>query len=168
MLRRLFFLLPDETSGVSLVADLEAAGITRDQLHTVAGNGQRLERLPPATPRQRRDSAWRLEHWLWNGNLALFGVAAAGLLFSLGSGYIPGAVLAAAVMIASFTAGALFIYRVPDTHLGELRSALAHGEIVLMVDVPKSRVEEIERFVEQHHPEAEASGVGWTIGRLGI
>jgi hypothetical protein len=168
MLRRLFFLLPDETSGASLVTELEAAGITRDHLHTVAGDGQRLARLPPATPRQRQDSAWRLEHWLWNGNLALFAVAGIGLLVSLYVGFATGAILALAVMIASFTAGALFVYRMPDTHLGEMRYPLGHGEVVLMVDVPKNRVDEIERLVEQRHPEVEASGIGWTIGRLGI
>lgn len=168
MLRRLFFLLPDETSGASLVTDLEAAGVARDHLHAVAGAGRRIENLPPATPRQQRDSMWRLEHCLWNGNLALFAIAALGLLYSLYLGTAVGAILATAVMIASVTAGALFVYYVPDTHLGELRSALAHGEIVVMVDVPKQRVDGIQRLVEQRHPEAEVSGVGWTIERLGI
>jgi hypothetical protein len=168
MLRRLFFLLPDEASGASLVTDLEAAGVTREHLHAVTGAGRRIEGLPPATPRQQRDSVWRLEHWLWNGNLVLFAVAALGLLYSLYLGYVVVAILAAAVMIASITAGALFVYRVPDTHLGELRSALAHGEIVVMVDVPRHQVDGIQRLVEQRHPEAEVSGVGWTIERLGI
>jgi hypothetical protein len=168
MLRRLFFLLPDETSGASLVTDLESAGVTRDHLHAVAGAGHPLEHLPPATPRQQQDSVWRLEHWLWNGNLVLFAAAGAGLLVSLYLGLTAVAILAAAIMIVSVTAGALFIYRVPDTHLGELQHALDHGEVVLMVDVPKNRVDEIEQLVEQRHPEAEASGVGWTIRRLGI
>jgi hypothetical protein len=168
MLHRLFFLLPDEASSMSLIDDLEATGISRDHLHAVTGNGRRPERLPPATPGQQRDRVWRIEHWLWNGNLVVFALATIGLAYSVYAGQTASAVLATAVMIASFTAGALFVYRMPDTHLGELRYPLSHGEVVLMVDVPKNRVAEIERLVEQRHPEAEASGVGWTIERLGI
>jgi hypothetical protein len=53
-------------------------------------------------------------------------------------------------------------------HLTEFTDALAHGEILLMVDVSLHRVAEIENFVHRHHPEAAISGTSWTIDALGI
>ncbi len=58
--------------------------------------------------------------------------------------------------------------RIPDVHLDEFRGTLSHGEILLMVDVPKAKVFEVEETVERHHPEAVPGGTRWTIGRLGI
>jgi len=57
---------------------------------------------------------------------------------------------------------------VPDTHLDEFRGALSHSEVLLMVDVPRQRVAEIEEIVRQQHPEATLGGAGWTIEALRI
>jgi len=168
MLRRLFFLLPDEAQGSALVADLGAAGIGREHLHAVTGGGRLLEQFPPATARQQRDSVWQLQQWLWFGNLALFPLAALGLALALYFGLTLTALAAAAVMVAAVTAGVVFTYHMPETHLGEFNIALGHGEIVLMVDVPKRRANEIAQLIRRRHPEAEASGVGWTIQALGL
>jgi hypothetical protein len=37
-----------------------------------------------------------------------------------------------------------------------------------MVDVNKSRVHQIEHWVQKHHPEAVTGGVGWTSTALRI
>ena len=57
---------------------------------------------------------------------------------------------------------------VPDVHLTEFTDALSHGEILLMVDVPASRVAEIEDFVHHRYPEAVVGGVSWTVEGFGI
>ena len=38
-LRRLYFIIPDETRAVNVVADLEAAGVDRQHIHAIAGKG---------------------------------------------------------------------------------------------------------------------------------
>lgn len=167
-MRRLYFIVPDEPQAVKLVADLEAAGVERRQIHALAGKGASLQTLPPASERQRRDMVWHLERLLWTGNLGLFAVATAGLMVSLLFDSATGAFLSAAVMAASFIAGFLFATRVPDVHLDEFRGVLAHPEVLLMVDVPKRRVAEIEEMVSRRHPEATAGGAGWTIEALQI
>lgn len=167
MLRRLFFLLPDESHAVAFVQDLERAGVEHRHIHAIAGKGRTLEGLPPATVRQQHDAVWRIEHWLWNANLALFLLAAAGLVFALANGLWVWAAAALVVMAGTFLGGALFTLRVPDTHLDEFHNALAHGEIVLLVDVPKARVAEIEDLARRH-PEVTPGGVGWTLEALGI
>ena len=83
-------------------------------------------------------------------------------------GALPGAVLSFVILALSFIAGALFAMRVPDTHLDEFRGALSHREVLLMVDVPKWRVAEVEEIVYRRHPEVTAGGTGWTIHALGI
>ncbi len=168
MLRRLFFLVPDETQAASLVADLERAGVERRHIHAVAGGDRPLPQLPAATVRQRHDWVWRIEQLWWYGNLALFVVAAAGLIAALATGRYPWALAAALVMLGTFVSGAWVTLRVPDMHVGEFRQALAHGEILLLVDVPKARVSAIYDLVRQRHPEAIPGGLGWTIEALGI
>jgi hypothetical protein len=69
-------------------------------------------------------------------------------------------------MTLTLVAGALFALHVPDTHLDEFRGALSHSEILLMVDVPRQRVAEIEEMVRRRHPEAIPGGIGWTIEAL--
>jgi hypothetical protein len=45
------------------------------------------------------------------------------------------------VMVLSFWLGKHVVIQVPHVHLGEFCSALRHGEILLMVDVPGARIE---------------------------
>jgi len=125
-------------------------------------------RLPAATKRQRQDAGSRLERQAWNGNLVLFFLATVGLLASLAWSSLVGAALSVALMLLTLAGGTLFALRVPDTHLDEFRGVLSHGEVLLMVDVPKRRVAEIEELLYRRHPEATPGGVGWTIETLGI
>lgn len=168
MLRRLYYLLADEAGSPALVADLKASGIEPERLHAVTGGGHRLQQLPAATARQRADSVWRIQGWLWKGNLALFAAAALGLGLALYAGLALSALVAVAVMLAALAAGTMFVMRMPETHLGEFSTAINHGDVVLMVDVPKARTNEIAQLLRRRHPAAEAGGIGWTIGAFGL
>jgi Flp pilus assembly protein TadB len=167
-LRRLYFLFPDTDHAGPVTEELKRAGIDQQQIHAVAREGVDIRSLPGATPRQRRDEAGRLEGVAWNANLAVFALAVAALVASLFLGSLWLAVAALVVMLATFLGGAWFAVRVPDVHLAEFREALAHGEIVLMVDVPPGRVAEIENLVHRRHPEASVGGVGWSVEGLSI
>lgn len=166
--RRLYFIVPDEAQAAQIVTDLEAAGVGRRHIHAIGGKGVTLEKLPAANERQQHDTVWRLQQILWLGNLGLFVLGAIGLIVSVIQDSLTGAVLAFAAMALTLTAGALFAIRVPDTHLDEFRGVLAHHEVLLMVDVPKQRVAEIEELIYRRHPEATAGGTGWTIEALQI
>ena len=168
MYRRLYFVLPDEAHALQVMQDIEALGVDHGHIHAVPGHGITLSQLPPATARQRRDVAGRAEKIAWAANLIVFFLALIGLIQALARNSMLWSVVALLVAAATLSAGALFAARVPDTHLDELRGALSHCDIVLMVDVPKTRVHEIEEVVERRHPEVTAGGVGWTIATLGI
>ena len=168
MHRRLYFVLPDAGHARAAAADLRAAGLDDAHLHALAREGTDLAGLPPASPRQRIDTLGRAERWLWNANLALFALALAGLAWALAAGAALAVAVALAVMVATVTAGYLFVQRLPHTHLEEFRQALAHGEVLLMVDVPAGRVAEIEALMRRRHPEAVPGGATWTVDALGV
>jgi hypothetical protein len=168
MNRRLYFLLPDQNHALSVVNELVQSSIDLDQIHALAGPGVQVDALPVATEAQQRDVARRYEKILWNSNLVIFG-AAAGVLVTILASTGPAAWILAplTVMLGTFLFG-LRLTRIPDVHLDEFRDAIAHGEILLMVDVPLEKVPDVEYRVHHHHPEAAIGGVGWSLDRAGI
>ena len=167
MLRRLFFLFSDTKHAQRVVDELGARGVPLRRMHAIARNVD-LESLPEATERQKRDTKFRLEWFIWNTNLMLFILAMTVFIASLVLGRVIWAALSLFVMLLTFIAGEQFAVKVPDVHLTEFTDALAHGEVLLMVDVPVYRVAEIEGYIRHHYPEAATGGVSWTIDTLGI
>jgi len=168
MKRRLYFLFPDSEQAWRAVADLDALGVDRGHIHTLAAPGIDLGNLPPATGRQRRDFLGHLEQRVWNANLLLFSAAAIGLIVAAVFGSLAGAVTALVVMLVSFLGGAWFATSVPNIHLDGFRTALQHGEILLMVDLSRECAEEVEELMRRRHPEALDSGSGWTPNAFGV
>lgn len=167
MLRRLFFLFPDEESAQRVMNQLVFNNISERNIHAIT-NGVALKTLPEATERQKNDTAFRVESFLWNFNLLLFIIALLMFFITLVMTQFYWALFALSVMTATFFAGEHFVVNVPDVHLTEFTDALSHGEILLMVDVPAARVAEIENFVHRNHPEAVVGGVSWTVDAFGI
>jgi hypothetical protein len=48
---------------------------------------------------------------------------------------------------------------VPNSRLKQFQQSMQEGRILLMVDVPRGRVEEIEGLVANRHPEAKDCGI---------
>jgi hypothetical protein len=105
-----------------------------------------LQGLSGSSPHQRADLAGRIEYWGWHLSLALFFVAAVVLITMILLQAGLWLLLPLGIMIAS------------NVHLDAFRDALRHGEILLMVDTPQDRVNEVEHGVQRHHPEAVAAG----------
>jgi hypothetical protein len=168
MKRRLYFLFANAEQAWRALNDLDALGVDRAQMHALARPEVDLGDLPPASERQQRDILTRLERGLWDGNLVLFALAGLGLIVAAVLGSLLGVVAAAVVMLASFLGGAWFAMSVPNVHLDEFRTALQHGEILLMVDVSRDCVDDVEELMNRRHPEATVGGIGWTPGVFGI
>lgn len=167
MLRRLYFLFPDEKHAQLAVEQLVGRNIAKRNIHAIS-QGIDLTSLPAATERQKNDTVSRIEQVIWNANLVIFATALIMLLVSIMTAEWGWSLLCIGIMLISYFAGKYFIEHVPNDHLTEFTSAMAHGEILLMVDVPIYRVASITRFVEQHHPEAALDGASWTIDAFGI
>jgi hypothetical protein len=167
MLRRLFFLFPDEEHAQRAVNQLVFLNISEQNIHAIS-RGVALKTLPEATERQKNDTAFRVERFLWKANLLLFAVSLIIFIVALVMAAFYWTLVALFVMAITFFAGEHFVVHVPDVHLTEFTDALSHGEILLMVDVPADRVVEIENMIHHRNPEAVVGGVSWTVDAFGI
>ncbi len=167
MKRRLYFLFPDAAQARTAVTDLPSHGIGKRHIHAVARAGVDLEGLPRASEWQRRDLLHQLERIWWNTNLAVFFLALLGLLIGVLDAAPAWSVAMLAVMIATLVLGVLET-GLPNVGLDELRDALRHGEVLLLVDVPEERVADTENFLHSRHPTATPGGVSWTVERFGM
>lgn len=168
MNRRLYFLLPDRAHALLVVDELNSSGIRTEHIHALGDRRTRLDGLPSSTLRQSRDTASRLEKILWNANLISFAIALCVFIaMVLTMNWSWWLLVPVVILVANFLAGLSFT-SLPNTHLGEFQDALAHGEILLMVDVPESQVATVEAQVHHQHPEAAIGGVGWGTAALGL
>lgn len=168
MWRRIYLSFPTADEARRVVSELETAGVSEGNIHTVAGAGVDITDLPVANEAQRRDRIWFWEQVFWYGNLAFFATALAATALAFYAGLIGWALIGVALAATAYLAGDHFAVRVPHAHLAQMRVPLAHGEVVLLVDVPRTRVREIEKLASRHHPEAGIGGVGWTITSTGL
>jgi hypothetical protein len=52
---------------------------------------------------------------------------------------------------------------VPNSHLEKFHDAVEQGQLLMLIDVPKDRVDHITNLVKNHHPEAKVQGTEPTI-----
>lgn len=159
-MRRLYFLAPDLESTRSIVHDLLLNHVPEDRIHILAREGMELEELPEARIRERTNLIPSLERGAAIGGAtgALAGIAAVAIpgLGILGGGAV--LALAAAGTGVGAWASSLQGISTPNTQLKRFEERIAAGDILMMVDVPKDRIEEIEAVIRKHHPEAEVAG----------
>lgn len=160
-MKRIYFLAPDIGITTKIVDELLLARIEERRIHVLAKRGTPLENLPEATFLQKTDFIPALEQGLALGGLT--GVFASLVAVALPGGPVlaGGAVLGISLAGAGF--GALMSSMVGSSignrRIKQFEEAMEKGEFLIMVDVPKNRVEEIEQIVKKHHPEAECSGI---------
>lgn len=165
MRRRLYFVLPDVPSAEQTVRDLLLARVEIQHMHCLAKRGAELGDLPEAGVLQKTDLVHGAETGLAWGGLA--GVFAAGalLLFS-GESRLPLALLLGGAIIGALFGAwvsAMVGAAVPNSRLRGFEKALDRGAVLLMVDVPWSKAEEIRDLITRRHPEATAGGIDPTI-----
>ncbi|MCO6441008.1 MAG: ammonium transporter [Nitrococcus mobilis] len=161
-MRRLYFLLPNVETTRNVVHELLLNHVEERHIHVVAREGIPLEDLPKATEWQKSDLIPAAEKGLTAGGItgALAGLVAvtvppAGLVIG------GGAVLALTVAGAGFgawVAGMIGI-GLANSRLEKFQEAVDAGEVLMMVDVPKRRVDEIEQLIRSHHDDVDIEGV---------
>ncbi|ADJ29548.1 hypothetical protein [Nitrosococcus watsonii] len=165
-MRRLYFLVPDVESAQAIVKELLLARIEERHINIVAKEGTPMEDLPEAGLAQKGDFIPALERGIAVGGAtgALAGIAAvtfppAGVV--LGGGAILATALAGAG-IGGWAASMIGV-DAPNSQIEQFEEAIQRGELLMMVDVPKNRVDEIDELVKKYHPEADISGTEPTI-----
>jgi hypothetical protein len=158
-MRRLYFLLPDVSSCKNVVADLEASGIVAEEhVHVLANSRTSLEGLHQATFLETSD----FFHGVWWG---VFIGGVAGLLGGLLAVYFPpgGMRLGPTVVLACMAAGAfagavvssMVAKDMPNPEIEPFVDDVVSGQVLLMADIPRQRIDETLEIVRRHHPEVE-------------
>ncbi len=166
MRRRLYFLVPNVEIATKVVDDLLLGRIEERHIHVIAKRGTALGNLPEASLIQKSDFVPAVERAVALGGATgtLAGLVALALA--------PGVVVAGgAVLLASALAGAgvgawlggMVGMNVGNTRLKAFEDAIERGQLLMLVDVPFAKVDEITERVKKHHPEAEPEGTEPTV-----
>lgn len=157
-MQRIYFLVPDINATKSIVNDLLLARIEEKHIHVIARRGTPLEDLPEASLLQKTDFIPAVEQ-----GMALGGTT--GALAGLVAIALPPAstVVAGGILLATSLAGAgigawvsgLVGMTMGNRRLKEFEDAIEAGHFLVLVDVPRERVAEIEERIKQHLPEVE-------------
>jgi hypothetical protein len=166
MRRRLYFLLPDVESARLTANDLLLARVEFRRMHFLARRDIDLGDLHQANPLQKTDLVHGAEVGLVLGGIG-------GLLLGLFVVFSPppGVTLELIIVLATAIGGALLGAwvaslvgaSVPNSRLKQYQADIEAGRILVMVDVPPSRVEEIRELVHRRHPEASGGAMEPTL-----
>ena len=164
--RRLYFLLPDVASARKMANDLLLARIEDRYMRFLAKRDTDLAEMHEAGIAQKSDMVHGAE-----AGLAVGG--ACGIVASIILMWSPpaGMDLELAVVLATTLGGALLGAwigslvgaSVPNSRLKRFADDIERGRILLMIDVPRQRLDEIRELVTQRHPEAAAHGMEPTV-----
>ena len=166
MKRRLYFLLPDLGSAIQTANDLLLARVEDRHMHFLAQRGTSLGKLREANYLQKSDAVHGAELGFVVGGVG-------GFLIGIYIYLTPpeGVALQLVTVLVGTMIGALFgawaaslvAMSVPNSRLKPFEKEIDAGKILLMVDVPPSRIEEIQELVHRRHPEAADRGVEPTL-----
>ncbi|HEX9172672.1 MAG TPA: DUF1269 domain-containing protein [Telluria sp.] len=161
MRHRLYFMLPDIPSARALLDELLLKRIEIRHIHFMAAEGTLPPDMPDANIRQKTD----LVHGAQTG--MMIGGAVGLLVGALLVVFPPeGLSLQTIAILIAGIGGALFgawasgmnAAAVPNSRLAQFTQRIAQGQVLLIVDVPHSRIREIEDLVTSRHPEVSFGG----------
>ena len=160
-MRRLYFTLPNLSMANKVVNELLLKRIDDHHMHVVAKEGVPLGDLPEANLLQKSDFIPAIERGLAVGGATGLAAGIVAVVFPpaglvLGGGAILAISLAGAVF-GAWISGLIGV-DVHNSQIAKFEDAINRGEILVMVDIDKSRVVEIEELVHSHHPQAQMGG----------
>ena len=160
-MRRLYFILPNLSITNRVVDELLLKRIDTHHMHIVAKEGTPMGNLPEASLFQKSDFIPAVERGLAIGGVTgiLAGIAAVVIpqeSLALGGGAILASSLAGA-LVGAWVSGMIGL-DVHNSQIKQFETQIEDGQLLMMVDVPKTRVNEITEMVHSHHPRAEVAG----------
>lgn len=163
MSRRLYFVLPDVEISRKVEQELLLARIEEKRMHFLGKRGTDMQDLPEATAAQKTD--------LFRGiYIGFFAGVITGLLAGLYIYFNPDAVgmqippyvifICAVVgaIVGAWISGPLIGASTPNARLQSYHQSMQDGHILLILDVPSKRAEEVRKIVKNFCPEADGPG----------
>lgn len=159
-MRRIYFLAPNLDITHKIVDELRAEGIEDRHVHILAKRDTPLEDLPEATEFQKTDFIPAVERGAALGAATGLLAGLVGLRFA-GFAIAGGPVLG--ILFYGATIGAMMSglagLQVGNSKVKQYADAIEQGEILVMVDIAKERIDEISKLITKHHPKAEFEGI---------
>ncbi len=156
-MRRMYVTLPDVASARSLANDLLLARIEDRHMRFLARRGTDLGELNEASYLHKTDAI----HGAFVG--LVIGGALGALVGAVLVNYPPRGVSLemVAVLIAAIVGAVLGVWvatmvglQIPNSRLRNFERELEEGRVLLMLDVPSRRYEELREIIARKHPEA--------------
>ena len=162
MRRRMYYVMPDLKSARRMMDDLLLARIEERHIHCLGKRGTPMEGLHEASVLQKTDIVHGAQVGLLLG--ALLGCIVGGAVvwyFPIVGIWQTVTVLAATILGALFGVwvSSMVGSSIPNSRLAHFDKLIEEGKILVMVDVPEHRTEEIKTLLGQRHPEAASGGL---------
>lgn len=166
MRRRMYFILPDVGSAQRMMDEMLLARIEERHIRFLAKRGSLPDELPEASVLQKTDIVHGAEMGMVIGGIA--GVVG-GTLVVL---FPPEGVTLqlVTILIAAFVGAILGTWvssmaasAVPNSKLKHFHADIEKGKVLMMVDVPFTKVQAITDLITKRHPEATSGGVEPTM-----
>lgn len=162
MRRRLYFMLPDVPGARKMLDTLLLARIEERHMHFYAKEGTLLPDMPEASFLQKTDLVHGMESGMVIG-------AGAGLLGGILLVMFPpeGIRLEVFAILATAFGGGLFgtwassmaAAAIPNSRLRQFQPGIDAGQVLLMVDVPLSKIGVVENLIQRNNPGAKFGGM---------
>lgn len=155
MRHRLFYVFTDIDEARRAMDELLLARIESRYIHFLR-RGSLPQDMPEATLLQKTDIINGAEHGMAAG--ALLGLALGGIIvwyFDIGTASLRATTVVLAALVGLLFGGwaaSLVAAALPNSRLKAFEPELERGDVLLMVDVPARRVEEIEAMLASKHP----------------
>lgn len=166
MRRRLYFLLPDLASARQTADDLLLSRVEDRHMHFLVRRGMPLGELHEASHWQKTDAVHGAKLGMVIGGIGGFLVGLIILMAPGGQDVQAGTTLLITSLVGAVFgawASTLVALSVPNSRLKRFQDDIEAGKVLLMVDVPAVRVDEIQALVRRRHPEAADHGLEPTV-----
>ena len=166
MRRRLYFMVPDVAGARGIRDDLLLARIEDSHIHVLAKDSIPLEGLHEASILQKTDFVHGAETGLViGGGIGILAGMVAILFPPAGVDLQLVTILVTALVGAAFGAwvSSMVASSIPNSRLKTFEAGIETGRILMMVDVPGTRVDEIRKLVASRHPEVSGTAQEPTI-----
>lgn len=162
-MRRLYYVLSNKEETRQLVDALLLKRVCYHHMHVVAKEGSDLNNLPESGILIQKDVFHSL---LTGGGIGavvgvVSGIIGHGVLsLPIGGGLIVTTLLG---MLLGAWCASMYGLMTPNTYLKRFNQALETGHYLLIVDLPKARIKEIEGYIQKDYPTACHEGIEATV-----
>ncbi|WGG50652.1 DUF1269 domain-containing protein [Rugamonas sp. DEMB1] len=161
MRRRLYFMLPDVPSARAMLDELLLARIEIGHMRFMARDGTLPADMPDVSVLQKTDVVHGAQLGIVIGGIVGLGAGIFLIMFPP-----EGLTLRTAAILLVALGGALFggwasgmnAAAVPNSRLAQFAERIEQGQVLMMIDVPVRRVQEIEQMIAKRHPEISFGG----------